>query len=126
MNTAHARIVPESRGIYSDSARQAQPPRPAPATAQTREAGYAAAARKMRLGKLLVIAGFVLLLLGAVAYCVAGISAGAQDEALHESPWVLFVAQGTLALGTLMWLAGSFLYFLGGLDSDPDGPDLYF
>jgi hypothetical protein len=129
MNTAQAQIVHENSAIYDAAVqdRQASHRKQTTAVKPARESVYNRAARLMNRGKLLVITGFVLLLVGGIAYCVAGLSAGAQDAAsLTDTPWLILGAQATLAIGTLLWLIGSFLYFLGGLDSDPDGPDLYF
>ena len=91
---------------------------------------YARAERQMRRGKRLVIGGFVVAVVGIVAYCVVGLSAGVNQQTgsafLESSGWLFGATLGIIGLGTLLWLVGSILYVNGGMDSDPDGPDLYF
>ncbi len=91
---------------------------------------YAKAERQMRSGRQLVISGFVVAVLGVVGYCFVGLSAGVNQQLgsafLESSGWLTGATLGTIGLGTLLWLVGSFLYVSGGMDSDPDGPDLYF
>lgn len=94
------------------------------------ESRYAKAARQIQTGKALVIVGFVLLLAGALAYCFFSIGTGINLDTGTTVPaahakWTL---AGLFAMGTgaLLWLLGSFLYSLGALESDPEGPDLYF
>lgn len=90
---------------------------------------YARAERQMRCGKRLVISGFVSAVAGIVAYCVVGLSAGVNPQAgsvfLESSGWLHGATLAIIGLGVLLWLAGSILYVNGGMDSDPDGPDLY-
>lgn len=89
----------------------------------------ARAARRMRSGKALVIAGFAVAVMGVIAYCVVCFTAGMNQEvgaALLAAPgWLIAPALGLIGLGTLMWLVGSFLYLIGGMDAD-SGEDLYF
>ena len=91
---------------------------------------YARAEQRMRRGKRLVISGFVVAVVGIVVYCLAGLSADVNRQLgsafLESSEWLTGATLGIIGLGTLLWLAGSFLYLSGGMDSDPDGPDLYF
>jgi cbb3-type cytochrome oxidase subunit 1 len=91
---------------------------------------YARAEQQMRRGKQLVISGFIVAVVGIVAYCVAVFSAGVSQElgsALLANPgWLVGPTLGVIGLGTLLWLVGSFIYLSGGMDSDPNGPDLYF
>ncbi len=91
---------------------------------------YARAEQRMRRGKQLVISGFIVAVVGMVAYCVACFSAAANQElgsALLESPgWLVGPTLGIIGLGTLLWLVGSFVYLSGAMDSDPNGPDLHF
>lgn len=98
--------------------------------ADARKARYAAAARRMRRGKQLVIGGFVVAVVGMVGYCLACFAAGANESlgaALLQSPgWLIGPTLAVLGAGTLLWLAGSFLYLIGGMESDPEGPDLFF
>ena len=91
---------------------------------------YARAEQRMKFGKKLVISGFVVAVAGIVGYCIACFSAAASQElgsAFLENPgWLAVPTLGVIGLGTLLWLVGSFLYLSGGMDSDPDGPNLYF
>jgi len=84
----------------------------------------------MRRGKRLVISGFVVAIAGIVGYCVACLSAAvnpALGASLLENPgWLAGPALGTIGLGTVLWLVGSFAYLSGAMDSDPNNPDLYF
>jgi hypothetical protein len=96
----------------------------------SREALYARAAAQLRLGKWIIIAGFGLLLLGVVTYCVASIGGEpAQEPGLLAgtgAAWVSLAGQAAMAAGMLAWLLGCFVHLWGALDSDPEGPDLYF
>ncbi len=89
---------------------------------------YARAEQRMRRGKRLVISGFIVAVVGIVAYCVACFTAAVNQElgsALLESPgWLVGPTLGMIGLGTLLWLVGSFVYLNGAMDSDPNGPDL--
>ena len=91
---------------------------------------YARAERQMRRGKRLVISGFVVAAVGMVTYCVVGLSAGVNQQTgsafLESSGWLHGATLAIIGLGMLLWLVGSILYVNGGMDSDPDGPDLYF
>ncbi|MBZ0135265.1 MAG: hypothetical protein K8I27_02690 [Planctomycetes bacterium] len=84
----------------------------------------------MRRGKLLVMGGFVITIVGIVGYCLTCFSAGVNEDVgstLMGSPGLLIVPTlSIMGLGTLCWLVGSFMYLSGGMDSDPSGPDLYF
>ncbi len=84
----------------------------------------------MRRGKQLVISGFIVAVVGIVAYCVVCFSGGVNQEiasALLTNPgWLVGPTLGVIGLGTILWLVGSFIYLSGGMDSDADGPDLYF
>ncbi len=91
---------------------------------------YARAEQRMRRGKQLVISGFIVAVVGIVAYSVASFNAAAIRElgsALLESPgWLVGPTLGIIGLGTLLWLVGTFVYLDGAMDSDPNGPDLHF
>ncbi len=91
---------------------------------------YAGAEQQMRRGKKLVISGFIVAVMGIVAYCVVCFSAAINQElgsALLAGPgWLLGTTMGIIGLGTLLWLVGSFIYLSGAMNSDPNGPDLYF
>ncbi len=89
---------------------------------------HADAAQRMRRGKRLVVTGFVVAVLGIIAYCVVCLSAGVSEDlgaAFLESPtWLVGPTLGLIGLGTLSWLLGSFVYLSGAMDSDPAGPDV--
>lgn len=91
---------------------------------------YARAEQQMHRGRQLVISGFVVAVLGIVAYCVVGLSVDVNQQLglafLESSEWLTGATLGIIGFGTLLWLAGSFLYVSGGMDSDPDGPDLFY
>lgn len=76
---------------------------------------------QQRKGKAMVVAGWVVTLLGVVLYCAATFSAGVDADmgALLTENVVPF-AHATLAvmgLGTLLWLTGSFVYLKGAMDA---------
>ncbi len=99
------------------------------ATEGTKEAKFADAARRMLRGKQLVISGFIVSVVGMIAYCLAcftaGMSANLATSLLENAGWLIGSALAVMGTGMLLWLVGSFLYLQGGMDSDPEGPDLY-
>lgn len=88
------------------------------------------AKRRMRRGKHLVISGFIVAVVGIIAYCVVYLSAGVNQELgstlLKNMGWIAFPTLGVIGLSAVLWLMGSYLYLIGGMDSDPEGPDLNF
>ncbi len=90
-----------------------------------RPAAHAESTQKT--GKSMILAGFVITILGVVLYC-ATCFAGGADADLGD---VLFrnavpFARATLAVlgvGTLVWLVGSFTYLRGAMDADDDATD---
>lgn len=88
------------------------------------------AEQRMKRGRQLVVSGFVVAVLGVIAYCVVSFSAGVNQELgsilLRTPGWVVGPALGVIGIGTLLWLVGSFLYLLGGLDSDPEHPEQFY
>jgi uncharacterized membrane protein len=76
--------------------------------------------QRMRDGKRLILAGFVIAVLGIVAYCVAGLSA--PIEAGRTSGLGAFVVPSLciIGLGTLLWLIGSIRFLRGSMDSRED------
>jgi len=97
---------------------------------RSQEEVYAEAEQRMRRGRRLVIGGFVVAVVGVIGYSVACFSAAVSPQlgsTLLERPgWLVGPALGIIGLGTLLWLVGSFMYLTGAMDSDPNGPDLYF
>ncbi|MBI2522266.1 MAG: hypothetical protein HYV97_17735 [Bdellovibrio sp.] len=87
---------------------------------------YAQAERRMRLGRRLVVIGFVVSILGVIAYCVGCFNVTLNQEiggVLYDNPgWLLTPTLGTMGLGTVLWLIGSFIHLKGAMDSDPEGP----
>ncbi len=91
---------------------------------------YAAAERRMQFGKRLVISGAIIAILGIICRCIVSFSVdiGPTIGAIYLRNPERFLGPtlGIIGLGTFMWLVGSFVYLHGVMDSDPDGPDLYF
>ncbi len=91
---------------------------------------YARAEQRMRRGKQIVISGLIVAMVGIVAYCVASfnvaVNQGLGPALLESRGWLVGPTLGIVGLGTLLWLVGSFVHLSGGMDSDPNGPDLYF
>ncbi|MCC7007956.1 MAG: hypothetical protein IT184_03995 [Acidobacteria bacterium] len=88
---------------------------------------HAEAERRMRRGKRLVIGGCVLSVVGVIAYSIACLTAGVNENVGlilldHRAPLVA-PTLGVIGLGTLLWLVGSVMYLDGVMESDPDGPD---
>lgn len=80
-----------------------------------------------RSGNRLVVSGFVITVVGVVAYCAACF-AGGMDAELGDLMFQNAVpfAQATLAilgLGTVVWLVGSITYLRGAMEAaeEPDG-----
>jgi hypothetical protein len=98
----------------------------------TRERGraerYADASRRMRRGRRLVFAGFVVAVAGIIAYCLACFAAGADPDMgarfLEDPSYLVGPTLGVIGLGTLLWLVGSIVYLRAAMDSDPDRPDI--
>ena len=82
--------------------------------------------KRMRDGRRLVLAGFVIAVLGIVAYCFVGLSAPASAEIVSGPADMIGPALGVIGIGTLLWLVGSFVFLRGAMDSDPEGPDIDF
>ncbi len=103
---------------------------PPPAATSPEEEAYARAEQRMQRGRRLVISGFIVAVVGIVAYSVASFNAAAIQElgsALLESRgWLVGPTLGIIGLGILLWLVGTFVYVVGAMDSDPNGPDLHF
>lgn len=95
-----------------------------PAQAALADARAAGAESLQKTGKRMVVAGFVITIVGVVLYCAVsfagGMNADMGDVLLKNA--VPF-ARGTLAvlgLGTLVWLIGSFTYLRGAMDADQE------
>ncbi len=119
-----------SSNPVSGAAGHAKTDEPPSVATPTRAEVYARAEQRMTRGKGLVIGGFIVAVVGIVAYCVATFSAVGNEElgsSLLESPgWLIGPTLGIIGLGTLLWLVGSFIYLNGAMDSDPNGSDLDF
>lgn len=75
-------------------------------------------------GKRMVIAGFVISVVGVVLYCAVtftgGIDAYTGDILFRNGVSLGKVTLAVLALGTLVWLVGSFTYLQGAMDADEE------
>jgi hypothetical protein len=80
----------------------------------------------MRRGKVMVIAGWVITIVGIVLYCAVCLTAGVNDDfgqVLLDS--IDPFARATLVvmgIGTLLWLAGSLVYLRAAMDTDDATP----
>ncbi len=103
---------------------------PPAVTTPTKAEVYARAEQRMRRGKQVVISGLIVAMVGIVAYCVASFNAavnqGLGSALLESRGWLVGPSLGMLGLGILLWLVGTFVYIVGAMDSDPNGPDLHF
>lgn len=76
--------------------------------------------KRMRDGKLLILIGFIVAVLGIVAYCIVGLSAPARVGAVSGlGDWV-GPSLGVIGVGTAIWLIGSVMFLRGAMDSDAD------
>lgn len=80
----------------------------------------------MREGKRLILLGFIVAVVGIVAYCVVGLSAPAPGTTSNGLEGMSTPSLGIIGLGTLLWLIGSFVFLLGGMDADTDEKELDF
>lgn len=84
----------------------------------------------MQMGKRLVIAGFLVALIGMLLYCVASFSVDTNQQVASTlqagTRWPVFASLGVVGVGAFLWFVGAIVHFKGGIDSDPSGPDLYF
>ena len=73
-------------------------------------------------GKRMVLAGFIITVLGVVLYCVACFAGGADadlgDVLFRNSVPLARATLGLLGLGTLVWLVGSVNYVRGAMNAD--------
>ncbi len=99
---------------------------PSVSTAPPKAATCTPAERRMRRGKKLVIAGFVVAVIGIIGYCMVCLGAGVNQELgtalLENVTWLAGPTLAVVGLGTLLWLLGSFMYLNGALESDVDAP----
>jgi hypothetical protein len=83
-----------------------------------------AAAADSRMGKRMIVAGFVITILGVIGYCVAsfaaGTDAGMDDVLFRNAEPFARVTLGVLGLGTLVWLIGSWTYLRAEMEADDD------
>lgn len=81
---------------------------------------------RLRKGKALVVAGWVIAMVGVLVYCVASFAAGADvglaeillDGAVPAARVGLIV----VGVGTLVWLVGSVVHMNAALDLRDSGP----
>jgi hypothetical protein len=104
-------------------------PMPHPSIAAECEdaADSARAEATMRAGRLMIFAGVVVTILGVVLYSLAcfagGMDADMGDILFRNAVPFARAMLGVLGLGTLVWLAGSFVYLRGALDADEEVED---
>lgn len=83
--------------------------------------------RRMRRGKTLILSGFAVAIVGIIGYCIASFGAeinlGLAAPFLENRQAVVGPALGVIALGTLLWLAGSYLFLSSAMDSATDGQE---
>lgn len=84
---------------------------------------------RQRQGKLLVVAGWGVALVGVVVYCVATFAAASDADLaailLHGAIPAARAGLGVIGLGTLMWLVGSIVHTNAVLDraGEPGGSE---
>jgi hypothetical protein len=87
----------------------------------------AKAEARQRAGKRMILAGFVIAIVGVVLYCVAcfagGASAGMDDILFRNAVPFARSMLAVLGFGTLLWLVGSFVFLRGAMDAEPDALD---
>lgn len=75
----------------------------------------------------MVVAGFVITILGVVLYCAAcfagGTDADMGDMLLRNAMPFARATLAVLGLGSLVWLIGSFTYLRGAMDADEDASE---
>lgn len=86
---------------------------------------YAYAERRMLFGKRVVIAGFVIAILGVIVYCLACFNSDLNQQFgnMEHTSGLLASSLGTIGLGTLLWLIGSFIHLKAAMESDPEKSD---
>lgn len=88
------------------------------------DARAALAEAQQKNGKRMVIAGFVITIVGVVLYCAVnfagGVDAGMDNALFSNGVPFNWATLAILGLGTLVWLAGSFTYLRGMMDAEED------
>jgi hypothetical protein len=91
--------------------------RPAESTSRA-----AKAASRQKAGKRMIVAGFVLTIIGVVLYCIASfagdLGAGMGDILFRNAVPFARATLAVIGLGTLVWLVGSFTYLEGTMDAE--------
>lgn len=94
---------------------------------KTKTEQYAGAQEQMKLGKRLVIGGFILSIMGIIAYCVTNFNMTLNQKyngiLVDNSGALLIPTLATIGIGTLVWLIGSFIHLKGAMNSDPSKTD---
>lgn len=115
MNTNASASIGLSRGDA------ALPIRAVPARAATRPQRAEAMQKR---GRVMIVAGFVITIVGVVLYCAAcfagGMDADMGDLLLDNAVPFARATLGVLGFGTLVWLIGSFMHLRGAMDADDD------
>lgn len=99
-----------------DSALPGEPARPVSTGAR--------AEAQQKLGRRMIVAGFVITIAGIFLYCLAsfagGVDADMGDILFENAEPFTRATLGVLGLGTLVWLVGSFKYLKGSMDAEDD------
>ncbi|MCC6552842.1 MAG: hypothetical protein IT372_07440 [Polyangiaceae bacterium] len=80
-----------------------------------------------RAGKRMILAGFVIIVIGVVLYCAAcfagGMDADMGDALFRNAAPFARATLCVLGLGTVVWLVGSYRYLQGVMDADDRAGD---
>ena len=90
----------------------------------TRTAATNRAESLRKAGNVMIVAGFIITIVGVVLYCAVcfagGMDADMADVLFRNTVPFARATLGVLGLGTLVWLIGSFTYLRGAMDADDD------
>ena len=82
-------------------------------SSKEKTAKYTEAEGQMKFGKRLVISGFILSIIGIIAYCVANFNMTLNQEyngiLVSHSPKLVIPTLGIIGIGVLVWLIGTFI-----------------
>lgn len=125
MNTNPSQSIGLDRADVAVPSSHAHPEVPAAVL----EASRASRAETMQKnGKGMILAGFVITVVGVVLYCLAcfagGVDAGMGDILFRNAVPFARATLGILGVGTLVWLVGSFTYLRGAMDADEDANNI--
>lgn len=114
-NPSHSLRLPGGATSPSRPGEEARPSSPPASLA-------AKAASREKAGKRMIVAGFVIAVLGIVLYCVASFAGDVGDDMgdvlLRNAVPYARATLAVIGLGTLVWLVGSITYLRGVMDAD--------